>query len=169
MNRLEFKAALGIDDTGTLTGIAWPFGSADRVGDEIQKGAFASSPSILPMLAFHDPASPVGAWDSIKETDAGLEVSGRLLIDTVEKARELHALIKAKAVTGLSIGFTTRASTRKGKGRSITALDLVEISLVTVPCHPGARVTSAKSASEAIALAEAINRTAMRLRNPEGK
>ena len=33
--RLEFKAALSVDDTGTITGLAWPFGSADRVGDII--------------------------------------------------------------------------------------------------------------------------------------
>jgi len=39
------------------------------------------------------------------------------------------------------------------------------VSLVTVPCHPGARITSAKDASRAIALAEAINRLATSLRS----
>jgi len=74
--------------------------------------------------------------------------------------------VQAGAVRGLSIGFATkRAITRKGGGRTIQALDLAEISLVTVPLHPGAHVTSAKSsAAAAIALADAINRAAAALR-----
>ena len=73
--------------------------------------------------------------------------------------------MQAGAVKGLSIGFETKkAVTRKGGGRTIKALDLAEISLVTIPMHPGARVTGAKSAAAAIALADAINRAAAALR-----
>jgi uncharacterized protein len=68
-------------------------------------------------------------------------------------------------VRGLSIGFETKkAVARKGGGRTIKALDLAEISLVTVPLHPGARVSGVKSAAAAIALAEAINRAAAALK-----
>jgi HK97 family phage prohead protease len=163
VNRLEFKSTFGVDEAGVITGIAWPFGSADRARDMIEKGAF-SSPAVLPMLMQHNPAEPVGVWDHISETDTGLEVRGRLLINEVSRAREVHALVQAKALGGLSIGFTTkRAITRKGGGRTIQALDLVEISLVTIPMHPGARITSAKSGSHAIAIAEAINRAASAL------
>ncbi len=88
----------------------------------------------------------MGVWEETTETDAGLQVKGRLLINDVERAREVRALVQAEAITGLSIGFSTKqATTRKGGGRTIKALELVEISLVTVPCHPGARITSAKS------------------------
>lgn len=164
-NRLEFKAQLAVDNAGTITGIAWPFGSADRVGDMIERGAFASVHPPVPMLAFHDPMKPVGAWDSIVEKSDGLHVSGRLLIDDVSAAREMRALVQAGAVRGLSIGFQTkRAITRKGGGRTIQALDLAEISLVTIPMHPGARVSGVKSAAAAIALADAINRAAAALR-----
>jgi HK97 family phage prohead protease len=166
VNRLEFKSKFGVDEAGLITGIAWPFGSPDRTGDIIEKGAFGS-PAVLPMLFGHDPNEPVGVWDAIGETDSGLEVRGRLLIEEVARAREVHALVKAKAVTGLSIGFMTKqAAARKGaRGRIIKALDLAEISLVTIPCHPGARVTSAKSHSlaQALAYAEAINRAASAL------
>lgn len=120
------------------------------------------------MLFAHDPADPVGVWDAIEEAADGLRVKGRLLIDHVARAREVRALVREGAVGGLSIGFSTKkAAARKGGGRTITALDLVEISLVTVPMHPRARVTSAKTASNAIALAEAINRAATALRSPE--
>jgi HK97 family phage prohead protease len=163
--RYEFKADIGVDDTGLITGVAWPFGSADRMGDEIAPGAFKSVRAPLPLLFAHDPAQPLGAWDAVAETSKGLEVRGRLLIDDVARAREVRALVKSGAVTGLSIGFITKSAlARKGGGRLIKGLDVVEISLVTVPAHPGARITTAKSAAAAIALAEAINRAAAALK-----
>ncbi|MGF7160326.1 HK97 family phage prohead protease [Rhodoligotrophos appendicifer] len=164
MNRLEFKADLSTDDAGAITGLAWPFGSADHIGDMIEKGAF-TGPAKIPMLFGHDPKQPIGVWESATETNTGLEVRGRLLVDDVARAREVHALVKAGALSGLSIGFRTKkAITRKGGGRTIQLLELAEISLVTIPMHPGAKVTSAKSAEAAIAIAEAINRAAMALR-----
>ena len=157
---LEIKSALSATEAGEVTGLAWPFGTADRVGDMIEKGAFGTAARV-PMLFAHDPRDPVGVWDTIEETSDGLEVKGRLLVDDVPRAREVRALLQSGAITGLSIGFSPKKSfTRKGGGRTIQALDLAEISLVTVPCHPGARVRTAKAASAAIAMAEAINRLA---------
>ncbi|MFC3169413.1 phage major capsid protein [Paracoccus fontiphilus] len=145
-DRIEIKAQLTASETGEIEGIAWPFGSADRVGDVIQKGAF-DQPASLPMLFAHDQAQVVGVWDQITETDSGLSVKGRLLVDDVERAREVRAMIRAGAVTGLSIGFVTKGATRHPKGRTITALALHEISVVAVPMHPGATITSLKSQS----------------------
>jgi HK97 family phage prohead protease len=165
-NHLEIKANLSVSDEGQIEGIAWPFGTPDRAGDTITKGAFAEARAPLPLLFGHDPDQPIGVWDSIQETTAGLIVKGKLLIADVQRAREAHALVKAGAMRGLSIGFRTKSATpRKGGGRTISALELVECSLVTIPCHPGARVTSAKDASRALALAEAINRAASALRS----
>jgi len=144
--RLEIKADLSVTDTGEITGIAWPFGSADRVGDVIEKGAF-SGPKTLPMLFAHDQAQVVGVWHEMTETDAGLTVKGRLLIDDVERAREVRAMVKSGAISGLSIGFITKNAKRMNKGRTITALELHEISIVAVPAHPGAQITSLKSSN----------------------
>ncbi len=143
-DRIEVKAALTVTDAGEITGIAWPFGSADRVGDVIEKGAI-TSPETLPMLFSHDQSQVIGVWDEIAETDTGLTVKGRLLVDDVERAREVRAMIKTKAVSGLSIGFVTQKSTPSRKGRTINALTLHEVSVVAVPCHPGAQITSLKS------------------------
>jgi len=145
-DRIEVKAALSIGDEGKLTGIAWPFGEPDRVGDVIEKGAFANVELPLPMLAFHNQAETVGVWERIEEKQDGLHIEGRLLLDDVARAREIHALIKEKAVRGLSIGFCVKkAKARAGGGRIISNLQLVEISVVAVPAHPGAQIISAKT------------------------
>lgn len=143
--RLEYKAQLTVTETGEIEGTAWPFGTPDRVGDVIEKGAFNLSSGTIPMLFAHDQAQVIGVWDQITETDTGLTVKGRLLADDIARAKEVRAMIKEKAVTGLSIGFVTTKATPRAKGRTITALDLHEISIVAVPCHPGAQITSLKS------------------------
>lgn len=143
-DRLEVKADLTVSETGEITGVAWPFTSPDRVGDVIGKGAL-TYPATLPMLFSHDQAQVIGVWDAFHETDTGLSVKGRLLIDDIARAREVRAMIRAGAVSGLSIGFVTKKADRLPKGRSITAADLHEISVVAIPCHPGAQITSLKS------------------------
>ncbi|MBL4927996.1 phage major capsid protein [Fuscibacter oryzae] len=148
-DRLEIKAQITATETGEITGIAWPFGSADRVGDVIQKGAF-DQPTALPMLFAHDQGQVIGVWDQIAESESGLTVKGRLLVEDVERAREVRAMIRAGAVSGLSIGFVTKAANRHAKGRTITALALHEISIVAVPAHPGAQITSVKSVTSEI-------------------
>lgn len=156
-DRLDLKAAIGVDDAGIITGLAWPFGTPDRTGDMIQPGAFKGVVPPIPMLFGHDPNDPVGVWTEAIEAADGLRLKGRLLVDDVARAREVRALVRSGAAKGLSIGFVTRkAAARAGGGRTISALDLVECSIVTVPMHPGARVTSAKSAASAHALAAVI-------------
>lgn len=161
MNHLFFETKISATDSGEISGLAWPFGKPDRIGDEITKGAFAATRLPLPLLFSHDLADPVGVWTKAYEDAEGLKVEGRLLINDVSRAREVHALVKSGAVRGLSIGFRSKKSiARKGGGRTISDLELLEVSLVSVPMHAGAGVTSAKSALSAIRLAEAINRAA---------
>lgn len=161
MDRLFLETKILVDEAGAIEGLAWPFGAPDRVGDVIEKGAFAGVRAPLPMLFGHDPNDPVGVWTDASEGQDGLRLKGKLLVDEVARAREVRALVRSGAVGGLSIGFVTRkAAPRKGGGRTITALDLVECSLVSIPMHPGARVTSAKSAAAALAIAGALHRAA---------
>lgn len=147
-DRIEIKAAFQVSDQGEITGLAWPFGTPDRVGDVIEKGAFGEFPESLPMLWAHDQTQVIGVWTEFTETEEGLTIKGKLLIEDVARAREVRALISAKAVSGLSIGFTTEKSDRNLKGRNIRALKLHEVSVVAIPSHPGARVTTMKSAGE---------------------
>ncbi|MBP2445943.1 phage major capsid protein [Rhizobium leguminosarum] len=159
--RLEFKAAFTVvDDSGAIEGKAWDFTSADRVGDVIEPAAFIGAVGkSVPMLFAHDQAQAVGVWDSVTVEADGLKVKGKLLVDEVARAKEVRGLVKAGAVTGLSVGFMTKkAAPRKGGGRTISDLDLVEVSIVAVPAHPGAQVSSVKEL-EMTTAATAENKT----------
>ncbi len=157
MNHLEIKATLSVTDAGEIVGNAWPFGSADSVGDIVQKGAFNFVGTDLPMLFGHNPDDLIGTWTETAETADGLVVKGKMHLDQ-PRARTVLGMIKSGLVSGLSIGFKTRAATKRGNNRLISKLDLYEVSVVKNPAHPKARIISAKSESSALAIAEAINR-----------
>lgn len=164
MDRFLIEAKFDAGDDGAIEGKAWDFTTPDRIGDMIEPAAFRKAAFPLPMLFGHDQNDPVGIWTEAAESKGGLMVKGRLLVEDVARACEVRALVKAGAVRGLSIGFTTKkAATRPGGGRTIKDLELLEVSLVAIPMHPGARVTSAKSAVEAIRLVSAINRATAQL------
>lgn len=165
MDKIEVKAQLAIDEAGVITGIAWPYGAGpDAVGDLIQKGAFNLAVSDLPMLFQHDPADLIGTWEQVTETEEGLSVKGRLHLAESARARSVRGLVQGGLISGLSIGFRTKASARQGGNRVISELDLFEISLVRNPSHPKARVTSAKNFNSAQAIAAAITRAAAQIR-----
>lgn len=145
---LKFTGGTPLKADGmVLEGYASLFGLADQGGDIVQKGAYTASLSRLAakgdkvrMLWQHDPARPIGVWDEIREDDKGLWVKGHLLAD-VAQAREAAALIEAGAIDGLSIGYRTISAERDGKGRRLLAeVELWEVSLVTFPMLPDARV-----------------------------
>lgn len=146
MERLEFKADWQVDDAGVITGLAAVFGTADLGGDILHKGAFAGARAPIPMLASHDQADVIGVWDELLETAEGLRVKGRLLVADVRRAAEVRALILAKAMSGLSIGYlATKKAARKGGGRDLFKVDLFEVSVVAMPMHPGARIEAVKA------------------------
>ena len=154
MNRLHLDIAFDIkalDESGAFEGYASVFDVVDGFDDRVAPGAFAASLAGsrggrgVKMLWQHDAAEPIGAWDAITEDQRGLHVRGRLLLD-VRRGAEAHALLKAGAVDGLSIGYTTvEAALDPATGsRRLTKIDLWEISLVTFQACPGAQVTAVK-------------------------
>jgi len=144
------RTSFGAD--GTVEGYASLFGEIDQARDMVQRGAFADTLAArgvrrIPMLFQHDPAEPVGVWLELREDTRGLYARGRL-IPEVARARELLSLLRAGAVDGLSIGFRTvkgRVDPRT-RVRSLLAIDLWEISIVTFPLLAGARVQAVKQA-----------------------
>ena len=141
-----------IDADGTFSGYASLFGAEDLGRDVLMPGAFKNSlvkqgAGGVRMLFQHDPNVPIGVWDIVREDERGLYVKGRLTLD-VEKAREVHALMLDGGLNGLSIGFKTIKGKRDQKTgvRQIFEVDLWEISVVTFPMLPEAKITSVKTA-----------------------
>lgn len=148
-----FAPKTRIHEDGTVEGYASLFGSIDQARDMVMRGAFAQSlrqRSVhrVPMLFQHDPAEPVGVWHELREDSQGLYARGRL-IPEVARGRELLALIRNGAIDGLSIGFRTVKGRidPKTRVRSLLAVDLWEISIVTFPLLAGARVQAVKDAA----------------------
>jgi HK97 family phage major capsid protein/HK97 family phage prohead protease len=142
------KAEISADDTGTVSGIAWPFDGPDTEGDVINRGAFAFAPDV-PMFIEHDGRQAVGVWKSYSESEAGLEVTGRLFIEASAPAREAHRLLRKGVITGLSIsGPVTGSEPLPTGGRNIHGVTVNEISLCKRPVNSGARVTLVKSITE---------------------
>lgn len=168
MDHLEIKSEITVDAVGTVSGLAWPFGTIDKSGDMIEPGAFAGSTGPLPMLWSHERGAPIGVWTEITEEARGLIVKGRLFSEIVPRARDAYELLKSGIVTGLSIGFNDTKATPRAGGRLIQSLRLQEISLASSPLNTGARVLSVKSETSpgeaALQLAAAIHRAAAALR-----
>lgn len=148
-----------------IEGYASLFNKSDRSGDVVEPGAYAKtlkeladSCRTVKMLWQHDANEPIGVWDEVLEDDRGLFVRGRLLPE-VGRAREAAALIEAGAIDGLSIGYRTRKAIRNGKGqRLLSELELWEVSLVTFPMLPEARVDAKRQDANTLhELAVAIN------------
>ena len=149
----EIKA---VNADGTVEGYGSVFGVRDNYDDVIAKGAFIQSlkdhkaAGTMPaMLWQHDADKPIGVWTEMVEDEKGLRIKGQLAMETV-KGKEAHALLKMGALNGLSIGFVSKewAYDRDTEVRTLTAIDLWEVSLVTFPANEKARVTNVKSADE---------------------
>lgn len=153
-----------VDAEGTFTGYASLFGEPDLGRDVVERGAFARSlkkrgAGGVRMLFQHDPAQPIGIWTELREDQRGLFVRGRLALDS-GRAREVLALMKAGALDGLSIGFrAVRARKEAASGlRRILEADLWEISVVTFPMLPAARIRSVKAAGQSLPTAREFER-----------
>jgi len=93
------------------------------------------------MLYQHFAHQPIGVWTEIVEDPHGLYVRGRLTAE-VERARDVRALLAEGALNGLSIGFRTVRARRGTAGRTLTEVELWEISVVTFPLLAGSKVTA---------------------------
>jgi len=161
---LEVKAE---SEPGTFSGYGAIFGNEDLQGDVLRKGAFTETLSewrdrgkFPPMLLQHggmggfnapspDSLLPVGEWLDMREDGRGLPVKGRLFALGTERGQYIYEGLKAGSLDGLSIGYKTREKidgTRAGEpDRILTNVDLWEVSIVTFPANPKARISSVKA------------------------
>lgn len=153
---LDFEAEIkaeGEEDKGEFTGYASIFGNKDLGNDIIEKGAFMRSlrrkgAKKIKMLYQHDTKEPIGVFDQVKEDEDGLYVKGRLAMGT-QKGREVYELMKMGAIDGLSVGYRVDSKgyeyDKRKRTRNLKEVDLMEISAVTFPMNPSARIQAVKS------------------------
>jgi uncharacterized protein len=156
---------------GMVEGYGAVFDARDTYDDVIAKGAFkaslvahAKAKTMPAMLWQHDPSEPIGVWTEMAEDAKGLRVKGQLIVET-ERGRAALALLRKGALNGLSIGFVSKewAYDADSEIRTLTEIDLWEVSLVTFPAQTLARVTSVKAA--AIASVQTIRQAEKALRD----
>ncbi len=118
-----------------FAGYAAIFDAPDRGGDIVRKGAFARAAKAgIPLLWQHDQSRRIGYVESLSEDDRGLRVIAQ--IDDAQIDDESEGV---HAGSGLSFGYRVRGS-KRGVFRELTDLDLIEVSVVTHPMQPLARV-----------------------------
>ena len=124
-----------------FAGYAAVFNRPDRGGDVVRAGAFerslARGTRAVPLLWQHRAERPIGRIEYLREDKRGLRVIGRLSAGAA--GREAAALLREGAVAGLSFGYRVREA-RGEAPRELIELELVEVSLVTLPMQPRARV-----------------------------
>jgi len=148
--RLGFALHMkGMDEQGRFAGYASVFNVVDNQRDIIQRGAFAHTlpgrVSEIKLLWQHQQDEPIGVFDRMFEDARGLYVEGRLLLN-VQRAQEAYTLLKAGAISGLSIGYSPlkyKVDEKTGV-RRLSEVELWEVSLVTFPANDAAGVTVVK-------------------------
>lgn len=170
MKKLEIRDAAGgrevrsfamqikaTGEDGMIEGYGSVFGVADSYDDVIARGAFAASlkahkaAGTMPaMLWQHEADEPIGVWMEMSEDAKGLKVRGQLCLET-SCGKEAYALLKMGALNGLSIGFISRQWSYDTETdiRTLTEVDLWEVSLVTFPANESARVIGVKASDVA--------------------
>jgi len=158
----SFAGISNLNNFGSFCGYASIFNVIDSCRDIILPGAFrntlfSKTSSDIKLLWQHLQTSPIGCLNLIREDSVGLYVEGKIMLD-LRQGLEAYNLIKTKAVTGLSIGYTVKKSDadQKINARIIKEIDLFEISIVTFPANTLANITYCKGKTLEQTIAEKI-------------
>lgn len=118
-----------------MAGYAAIFDAPDHGGDIVRKGAFARAAKAgLPLLWQHDTARRIGFVERLEEDERGLRVIAQIDDDAAP----------VRAGAGLSFGYKIRQMDKRTY-RELIDLDLIEVSVVTHPMQPLARVLAVES------------------------
>lgn len=143
---VEFRFAPS--GVGEFDGYAMVWDTMDGHRTMFAPGSLQLPDTGIPLLFDHDPARPVGAVIEARADDRGLFIRGKLSLSTAAGA-DAFALVRDRAITGLSIGFKRIADEPVQGGRRITAAALKEVSLVALPSNESARITEVRASPAA--------------------
>jgi HK97 family phage prohead protease len=154
---------VGEPDAGEIEGYGSVFGLKDWHKDVVDPGAFdetlaehKANGTMPAMYAQHsaflggDPY-PVGVWTHIEPDQKGLRCKGQLIALDHPDVSRVRQLVLKGAMRGLSIAFNAKPNgavygKREGEPRrTLKAVDLHAIDLVTNPSNSAARIESIKA------------------------
>lgn len=123
-----------------IAGYAALFDKADGARDTIRPGAFARTLSErrepFPLYWQHRPDQRIGWVETAGEDERGLRI-----VASIDNAQGRAAkLLRERAVNGLSFGYRARGYRNTKGGRELADIEMFEVSLVTHPLQPDARV-----------------------------
>lgn len=126
--------------------------SVDRVGDVVEPRGAKYQPS-LPLLLFHDHKRPVGTVSLSEPTDKGIAFEAQLPTITTpgslrDRVEEAWDSVQAGIVKGVSIGFRALedgVELMKSGGYRFTKIEILELSLVSVPANADATISTIKA------------------------
>ena len=145
--QFELKQFEEDDDFFFFKAYGSTFGNTDLLDDVVVKGAFEKSlREMTPKLLYqHDMRKPVGIITSAKEDNIGLFLEGKLP-KSVTLSKDVGNMLKTGVIDSMSIGFSVEKFTAHEDGvRFLEELKLFEVSFVTLPANPSARVTDIKT------------------------
>jgi len=149
---LEVKEIGMNEEEGVFEGYGSVFNNTDLGNDVIMQGAFKKSlrrtgAKGVKLLYQHKADMPIGVFEQIREDEKGLYVKGRLALGT-QAGREAYELLKMGAIDGLSIGFRVdskgQSYDNRRRRRMLKEVELMEVSLVTFPMNPRAKIRAVK-------------------------
>lgn len=166
LREVKFSASDPDVQVGTFSGYGAVFGNVDAYGDVIRRGAFKDTlrdwrkkGKYPPMLLQHgggyfggtsDDLVPIGKWTNMQEDDTGLAVEGELFGLSTDRGTYIYESMKAAVLDGLSIGYIPVAveygTSKEDPARTLTKIDLMELSVVTFPANSDARIDAVKAA-----------------------
>ena len=150
---IEIKAVRE-DQNLFVEGYAAVFGNIDSYNDRLQKGAFINTinGANRDRIAFckdHDLRDVIGVVVDLKEDERGLWF--RAKVSKTRDGKDVEVLIEDGALKEFSIGFITKGyEWNEDDGvRTLTEVELWEISLVTRAANEQARLVTTEVKSEA--------------------
>jgi len=153
------------DDGWSFSGYASTFGNVDEGGDVVLRGAFTNTiAQRMPRLLWqHDMSEPIGKVMQLKEDDRGLH--GDFLISRTTRGHDAYVLLKDGAIDSMSIGYIPEDQEFDDvhSVRKLKTVDLLEISLVSIPMNEEARITAVKAAQLPLPVVSGPSIASMRL------
>ena len=122
----------------------------DRAGDVVTAAAWAKGVENYrrnPVLLYqHKHDCPIGRVDNIRVDRKGIFVEGSIS-EAAEKTHGVQTLIKDGALKSFSVGFRVKDGkyNREDDSMTITDVELLEISVVSVPCNQDSLFSIRKS------------------------